>query len=528
MLVPFVGLFVAFLVETNVDEAGYKSGMIIGVFMLGQVLSSKLWGYTSDTYGRKIPLVVSVASGAVMMFCFGLSGNFYLCCFLRFVQGFLNGSTLIAKAIISDITDASNQAKGFALVSITWSAGFVVGSFCGGFFYDPANNRMTKWMGISQDGFLSTHPAFLPSCIIAGYNVLAVVAAIVVLPETNNHRRDFRSSKVYRAIFGAKADNVVVETDPSEFHAAPEAPKVESKISYMQAMSMRSIRNITLFYMLVSGTDMAFAETLPLWAVATRPEGLALHSADVALLNLTFSIPAVIANMYFHRVREHFKDDDMRLWRVSTAISCLSTILVPFATCISSSTGSYIFVLAFGLFRQVGTAWMYSIVHLTTAQVSPRGFIGSIYAISQSFASLTRSAVPFVVAPLFAWSIDGEVKNPFPFNHYLVFLLAIIPPVVLAFFTHKIHFTPVEDKEIEAITEEIEANEDPDDGQDGVYLSLVASFVTNPLNDWFLDCTEEERKKEVEYQRQRTDSVRTSPRERETPLNDSREFGEPP
>ena len=48
MLMPFIGPLVAFLRGVPVNEAGYFSGAMIGMFMLGQVVSAKTWGRISD------------------------------------------------------------------------------------------------------------------------------------------------------------------------------------------------------------------------------------------------------------------------------------------------------------------------------------------------------------------------------------------------------------------------------------------------------------------------------------------------
>ncbi|CAJ1034867.1 hypothetical protein IOCL2690_000771900, partial [Leishmania lindenbergi] len=67
MLLPFVGLLVAHLKGVSVNEAGYFSGILIGVFMLGQVVSSRMWGWVSDKYGRRFPLISGLFTSGFMM-----------------------------------------------------------------------------------------------------------------------------------------------------------------------------------------------------------------------------------------------------------------------------------------------------------------------------------------------------------------------------------------------------------------------------------------------------------------------------
>lgn len=70
IVLPFVPRLVAYLMDTTVEEAGYYTGILVGLFMMGQVASCKLWGYVSDTYGRKMPLNVGLVASALAMFFF--------------------------------------------------------------------------------------------------------------------------------------------------------------------------------------------------------------------------------------------------------------------------------------------------------------------------------------------------------------------------------------------------------------------------------------------------------------------------
>lgn len=103
----------------------------------------------SDKYGRKICIGVGVFFCAVSMFLFGLSLNLWFACLWRFVHGCFAGCSLVAKTMISDVTDKSNQAKGFALVSLTWGVGTLFGPAIGGFLYDPVHKSMLSWMHLS-------------------------------------------------------------------------------------------------------------------------------------------------------------------------------------------------------------------------------------------------------------------------------------------------------------------------------------------------------------------------------------------
>ncbi|CAG9582634.1 conserved hypothetical protein [Leishmania major strain Friedlin] len=185
MLLPFVGLLVAHLKGASVDEAGYHSGVLIGVFMLGQVLSARMWGWVSDKYGRRFPIISGLFTSGLMMFGFGLSTSVWMCAFFRFMHGLFNGNILVAKTMMADITDRTNAAKGFAFVSLCYGIGVLIGPTLGGMLYDPANSSALRWAHISKESIFSRKPALLPSLVIFFYTNLGMLICTFYVMESN-------------------------------------------------------------------------------------------------------------------------------------------------------------------------------------------------------------------------------------------------------------------------------------------------------------------------------------------------------
>ncbi|CCW62123.1 unnamed protein product [Phytomonas sp. EM1] len=220
MLIPFVGLYVSFMMNWSPEKAGYTAGCLVGLFMLGQVISGKHWGYISETFGRKFAIVIGVTCCAVSMFFFGLCSNIYMCAFWRLAHGIMAGCSLAAKAVIADVTDYTNQSSGFALVSLTWGVGTLIGPTVGGLFYDPAHQGWLSFLSWNKKGFWAMHPAFLPSLIAATYNSVAIVVCVLFLEETNKDAKPLRTklpSKIetpLRPYFRYLQPKVIVEKDP--------------------------------------------------------------------------------------------------------------------------------------------------------------------------------------------------------------------------------------------------------------------------------------------------------------------------
>eukprot|EP00796_Vickermania_ingenoplastis_P012212 gene12212-biopygen8944 len=230
MLFPFVGLYVAHLQNISVEDAGYFTGVLVGLFVLGQVISAKLWGWLSDVYGRKLPLTLGLFAGACAMLLFSITDNIYVCCIMRFIHGFFNGNVLIAKIIISDITDSTNAALGFSMVGLLWCVGSVIGPAVGGFLYDPATNPSLRWLHVPPDSYIGRKPALLPILFVFVYAMATFLVCLIVLPETNLHRtKSIRNVPVIGWVLNAvrpKAVTIVTVTDTTTAeNETPAAPK---------------------------------------------------------------------------------------------------------------------------------------------------------------------------------------------------------------------------------------------------------------------------------------------------------------
>lgn len=474
MLLPFVGLFVSYLEDISLEAAGYLSGILVGLCMLGQVISAKVWGRLSDVYGRKVPLSVGLLAGSFCMLFFGMSSNFYLCCVLRFVHGVFNGNVLIAKIMVADVTDETNEAKGFSMLGLLWSVGAMIGPAVGGFLYDPAVNPRLGWLHVTRDSYVGQHPAFVPSTVIFVYSLSTFLATICILTETNKHRtktaRDFPVVGWILNVLKPRS-GVVVDLDANDAEdrqSTNSPPPPPPKMTYAKAYNDPVIWAIIMMLMCISSSDMAFAEIMPLWAIAPREVGgLGMFSDDVGILILCFSIPTFFVNLMFSTMYRWF-DNLPRFWRAAALVFLLAVGLLPVGASFSPR-GGFWFTLLIGSLKNSSCSTVFSIFYLTVAKAAPPGTVGSVYGIAESFGVGMRCLVPFVVAPVFAWSVSGD--HPFPFNSYFVFILSTFPLLYSMYLTH---------------TRRIERTQDELDDMDPVsvgerdqqedHISLASSF----------------------------------------------------
>lgn len=428
MLFPFVGLYVAFLQNISSEAAGYYSGLLVGLFSLGQAVSCKLWGWVSDTYGRKLPLVGGLIASAIAVFFFGMSPNLFMCCLLRFIHGFLNGNVLIAKTIISDVTDETNAPLGFSMVGLMWCVGSVIGPAIGGFLYDPRGNPQLHFLHIEENSFLACNPAFLVCFCHSMYTVLVSVYCIFLLPETNKQpSKSLRHVPVLGRIvnYFHPKQVILVDVERGSTSALPHSERNLSgeRMTYKRAFRDPIILVVTVLYMCISSSDMSFREVMPLWAIAA-PEvgGMGMLSDKVGLIMLSFTVPTFFTTLLFPTIYKFLKT--FWMWELGSALFIICMMLVPCASEMST-TGGFWFLMLTGALRNCVCSALYDLIFLLTARASPPGTVGAVNGISQSMALFTRCIVPFAMAPTFAWSISGN--HVFPFNHYFVFFISVIP-----------------------------------------------------------------------------------------------------
>lgn len=188
--------------------------------------------------------------------------------------------------------------------------------------------------------------------------------------------------------------------------------------------------------MLLAGCDVIFKQCLPLWAIASvSVGGLSFKSDMVGWILLFNSIPSFASNFFFHKAFKAYHNK-MGLFRVGLLFVSCTTLLLPFTAYIPVKYVKYCLVIACTSTEQFFVAWCYSLNTLLTARSAPNGHVGSIMGINQSCAAITRGIVPFIITPLFAWSISGN--HIFPFNFTMVFIISMMLALICWAFTYKI------------------------------------------------------------------------------------------
>ncbi|RKO89967.1 major facilitator superfamily domain-containing protein, partial [Blyttiomyces helicus] len=188
MLLPFVTFM---LNDFGIPELelGFYSGYMVAAFMAGQFLLSYFWGYLSDVCGRRPILLVGLTGSSLTCLAFGFAPSFGVALVLRFASGAINGIQRFKIFLMSckpssylyEITDETNQGKGFSLLGMNRALGLIAGPAVGGFLCLPAQ----KYPYLFPPGsFFDCYPYALP-CVF-GFTISAAgtIAAFFVLKET--------------------------------------------------------------------------------------------------------------------------------------------------------------------------------------------------------------------------------------------------------------------------------------------------------------------------------------------------------
>ncbi len=123
---------------------------IIGLYAVGQVLSTPIWGRFSDRYGRKPLLLISIAGGLVSYLILAFASNLLMLGAGRLLTGLMGGSLALAMAYVSDLTPPEQRAKSMGYVGGSLSMGFILGPMLGGLLGGrDAASATLLWPGLA-------------------------------------------------------------------------------------------------------------------------------------------------------------------------------------------------------------------------------------------------------------------------------------------------------------------------------------------------------------------------------------------
>ncbi|MDN4492728.1 MFS transporter [Ureibacillus aquaedulcis] len=138
LFIAFLGIGLIIPVLPTIMNELHISGTVVGyltaAFALTSLVVSPIAGRFADKYGRKIMIILGLATFAVSELLFGL-GKSVEVLFVSRILGGVSGALIMpaVTAYIADITTAETRPKALGYMSAAISTGFIIGPGVGGF-----------------------------------------------------------------------------------------------------------------------------------------------------------------------------------------------------------------------------------------------------------------------------------------------------------------------------------------------------------------------------------------------------------
>jgi DHA1 family bicyclomycin/chloramphenicol resistance-like MFS transporter len=136
--------FPAMGAELGADASGVQ--LTLTAFLIGMAVGQLVTGPLSDRYGRRTPLVVSVAVSVVAGVACALAPTLPLLVAARLVQGLAGaGGMVIGRAVIADLATGRAAARAFTLMLTVGGVAPVLAPSVGGLLAGPVGWRGMLW-----------------------------------------------------------------------------------------------------------------------------------------------------------------------------------------------------------------------------------------------------------------------------------------------------------------------------------------------------------------------------------------------
>ncbi len=168
IVIPFLPLY-----GEDFGPSPVVFGLLMASFSIMQFLAAPVLGRLSDRYGRRPVLLISLAGSVVGYLLFAFAGSLAMLFASRIIDGISGGNISTAQAVIADITDEKDRARGMGLIGAAFGLGFICGP-----------GLAALLVGVAR---------WLPGVAAATTSAIAFVLVFVLLPETNINRSSDRS-----------------------------------------------------------------------------------------------------------------------------------------------------------------------------------------------------------------------------------------------------------------------------------------------------------------------------------------------
>ncbi|VDM75295.1 unnamed protein product [Strongylus vulgaris] len=342
----------------------FFGGLLGSMFSALQFLASPTLGALSDVYGRRTMLLLSCIGTLISYMIWLRAETFSIFVLSRVIGGLSKANINVATAIVTDVYKPEDNAKGMALIGISYSVGFLIGPMFGAYFST-----------IAPKNALHTTPAIF-SIVLTCIHFLLVA---FLLPETLRYEDRKASEDIT-----SKAKHLVMPMELFKFSAV-NAPTEKKQ-------TMQKIGTIYFIYLfLYAGLEF----TLP-FLTHLRFKFDSMQQGKIYLFTGLLMLP-----IQGRIVRRTPMIKQKRV--AELGIMCV----IPAFLIIAQATNQYMLYLGLFLYA-IASATVVSCLTSLVSAVHPNTDKGALAGVFRSIGALARAIGPIVASTLF-W-LTGPTK----------------------------------------------------------------------------------------------------------------------
>ncbi|KAI9452900.1 MFS general substrate transporter [Lactarius psammicola] len=401
---PYLNQLVRELPNVGGDarKVGYYTGIIVSLHCVGEAATSFQWNRLSDHVGRKPVLLSCLLGTTLSIILFGLSHSFMALALSRCLHGAVSGHRGVVKSMIAELTDETNAARGFSIMAMAWSLGFVIGPLVGGVSSRPQD----RWPHLFSHPFWADYPYFLPCLVVATFECLSLVVTGSYLEETINSRP---TEKLQLARPNSDTPQEEADDSPDPCMTPNESDEPLPLRSVLTKPVVVTIANYAMLELL-NAVAMSY---IPLvWSTPVEYGGLNLSPASIGLgLSVYGGIGGFFQFVSFSHLVSRF--GVRRVFVFSIASCAVIYALLPLENLVVASGGLNMVVWLLIILQMWSLCVFdmgYSAVYMYISSAVPnKRSLGAVFGLSHVATSVLSAVGPAAADWLFAFSLTHNV-----------------------------------------------------------------------------------------------------------------------
>lgn len=351
---------------------------------------------------------------------------------------YLLGNLAVAKCMLGELTDKTNQSEAFAWFGFSFGAGVLVAPVLGGLLADPAS-KYPWFKGFG--GLFINNPYLLPCFITSLVTLFGFVFGYVYLEETlvtrqtstdperqpfltrNDSIRSSRDSNSQIMPWNESKSDLSVLDDKLLPDRQLSAHGKTNEQTATPTISRKRVTLTILSYGVVSFSQIFFQEVYVLWCNAkTEYGGLGWGTSETGISIAFGGLALLLSQLYMYPFAERCMGNQTLLARSLLALAPVYFFTGFIRHLISNEYALWAAILLHQLLRTMFTSFTFSSVMVLVNETTTSETLGIINGIAQAFASLVRTIGPALGGIMWSSSLRWGQQFPMDFNFSFVFL----------------------------------------------------------------------------------------------------------